>query len=80
MSLFWLWTLSKKIRGFGCSWVGGGRVGGGDPPGKLSGLGGPPPLCTMLIVTGTLLQPKKATIAGGLGAKLGALRKKPFAS
>jgi len=58
----------------------GGGGGGGTPRENLSGLGAPPPVCTMLIVTGTWLQPKKANTVGGLGAKLGALGKKPCAS
>ena len=54
--------------------------GGGTPWEKLSGLVVPPPVSTMLIVTGTPLRPKKATIAGGVGAKLGAVRKRPCVS
>ena len=57
-----------------------GTGGGGTPREKLSGQVEPPPVSTMLIVTGTLMRPKKATIPGGLGTKLGVLRKRPCAS
>ena len=53
-----------------------GTRGGGTPWEKLSGLVVPPPASTMLIVTGSPLRPKKATIAGGLGAKLRAVGKR----
>ena len=51
--------------------------GGGTPRENLSGLGVPPLVSTMLIGTGTALRPKRTTPAGGLGAKLGAVGKKP---
>ena len=53
--------------------------GGGDPEENLSGLGGPLPIGTTLIVTGTRMQPKKTSPPGCLGAKLRAVGKKPRA-
>ena len=48
---------------------------GEDLVGNLSGLVGPPPFSTMLIVAGTLLQPKKAATVGSLGATFGSIGK-----
>ena len=54
-----------------------GSGGAGTPLEILSGLAGPPLVSKMLIGTGTALRPKRTTPAGGLGAKLGAVGKKP---
>ena len=51
--------------------------GGGTPRENLSGLAGPPLVSKMLIGTGTAMRPKRTTPAGGLGAKLEAVGKKP---
>ena len=54
-----------------------GWGGGGTPWENLSGLGVSPLVSKMLIGTGTALRPKRTTPAGGLGAKLEAVGKKP---
>ena len=38
----------------------------------------PPPVCPTLIVTGTMLQSEKATVARGLGAELGVVRRRLY--
>ena len=60
MLLVLLWPLSNFFHCF----VGSGRKGGAGDGGEtlrenLSGLGGPLPMCTMLIVTDTQMQPQK---------------------
>ena len=64
---------SKNEIDFGGSCLGGR----GTPRENLSGLAGPPLVSKMLIGTGTAMRPKRTTPAGGLGAKLEAVGKKP---
>ena len=54
-----------------------GWGGGGTPRENLSGLAGPPLVSKILIGTGTAMRLKRTTPAGGLGAKLEAVGKKP---
>ena len=70
---FCLGAPSENGNDFGGSWP----AGWGTPRENLSGLGVPPLVSKMLIGTGTALRPKRTTPAGGLGAKLGAVGKKP---